>query len=83
MENFVTFAIAAIALALLVRCVAAPVRLGCRLGLHAFSGFACLWLLNTASWWTGLYLPINAATVLLTGIFGLPGVALVALLEML
>ena len=59
-----------------------PVRLAVKIAVHSGCSFLCLWLLNTAAGLTGVYLPINAVTVLLSGFLGIPGIALVALLEL-
>lgn len=76
MENLLPFLIPALLAMVLVRLLALPVKLGIRAGF----GFLSLWLLNTASGFTGLYLPINAITVLAAGVLGVPGVGIVALL---
>lgn len=60
-----------------------PLRLGAKTAIHCASGFACLWLLNTLAPFTGLTLPINPVTLLLSGTLGIPGLALVTLLELL
>ncbi len=83
MENLVTFAIPALLTLILVRILFVPMKWALRLALHAGCGFLCLWLLNGISGFTGLVLPINAVTVLLSGTLGAPGIALIALLEML
>ena len=67
---------------LLIRLLLRPIRLIFKLDLYSAGGFLCLWLLNTASDFTGVYLPINAVTVLLSGILGIPGIGLIALLEL-
>lgn len=83
MENLVALAIPALLAVLLVRLLLIPMKFLFKAGIHAACGMLCLLLLNTVSGFTGLYLPINAVTVLLAGIFGVPGMALIALLEML
>ena len=40
-------------------------------------------VLSQVSGITGLELPINAVTTIVSGVFGVPGIALVALLEIL
>lgn len=45
-------------------------------------GILCLWLINKFSLF-GLYIPINWATILLVGIFGLGGVVLLVILKLL
>lgn len=83
MENIASLLLPALLCVIALRLICVPVKWGLRLCSHGFSGLACLWLLNTVSGFTGLVLPINAATVLLSGFFGIPGTALVVLLEML
>ena len=67
----------------LVRLLLLPLRPLCKLGMHTACGFACLWLLNSISVFTGIALPVNAVTVLTAGLLGLPGIGLIALLELL
>ena len=50
---------------------------------HSGSGFLCFWLLNTVSGFTGILFPINAATILIGGFGGIPGIGLLAVLEIL
>lgn len=82
MENFVTLLIPVLLSVFLIRMLLLPMKLIFKLGIHAFCGFLCLWLLNTVSGYTGIYLPINAVTAAIAGFLGLPGIALVALLEL-
>lgn len=79
MESIFSLLLPALLVLLLCRALWTPVKWG----IHAGLGFLCLWLLNTASGITGLYLPVNAVTVLLSGFLGLPGIGLVALLAVL
>ncbi len=81
MENFVILLIPALLAVLLIRLLLLPMKLICRLALHSGCGFLCLWILNTVSGFTGLYLPINAVTVAIAGVLGLPGMGIIALLE--
>ena len=81
MEQYLAILIPIFLGLLLARLLIAPIRLAWKLGLHSFFGFLCLWLLNTVSQFTGLYLPINGVTALTAGVFGIPGIALVAFLE--
>lgn len=83
MEKFAVLLIPALLGVILLRLVMLPMKWGLRLALHGGSGFLCLWLLNTVSGFTGILLPINAVTVLVSGFLGLPGVSLLAVLEML
>lgn len=83
MENIVPLLVPALLAVLLVRLLVQPIQLVFKIGLHAGFGFLCLWLLNSVSGVTGLYLPINGVTVLIAGVFGVPGMGLIALLEMM
>ena len=60
-----------------VRAMVTPVKIAA----HALAGFACLWLLNTTAFFTGIYLPMNAVTVLIAGFLGLPGIGVIAFLS--
>ena len=82
MENIITFAIPILLGVLLLKLLLKPMKWALKLALHAAGGFICLWLLNSAAGFTGLMLPINAVTVLVSGTFGIPGIALIALLEL-
>ena len=65
-----------------LRLCAAPLRLAWKLIVNGLSGFVCLWLLNLISGFTGLLFPINAVTALLSGLLGLPGIALLAAVQL-
>lgn len=81
MENFAALWIPALAAVILVRLLTRPMRWGLRLALHVGSGLLCLWLVNSVSGFTGVYLPINAVTVLISGFLGIPGIGLLTLLQ--
>ena len=83
MVSFCKVMIPAILAASLLRLLFLPVKLIWKLLVNSLCGFACLWSLNTAGGVTGLYLPINAVTVLIAGFFGLPGVGVIAVLELM
>ena len=83
MENPVSVISAALLTILTLRALALPAKWAVKSCIRGISGFACLWLVNSAACFTGLALPINAATVLLCGTLGIPGIALAALLEVL
>lgn len=83
MENIITFAIPILLGILLLKILFTPMKWAMKLAMHALCGFVCLWLLNSISGFTGLELPINAVTTLISGVFGVPGIALIALLEII
>ena len=83
MEEFVTLLIPALLAVILVRLLLLPLRFLFKLGIHSSCGFLCLWLLNTVSVFTGIAFPMNAATVLIAGFLGLPGMGLLAVLAVI
>ena len=83
MENFVTILIPALLSIILVRVLFIPMKLTLKLLLHSMSGLLCLGLLNSVAGFTGIFFPINAVTVLIAGFLGLPGMALMALVQIL
>ena len=82
MENFVTLAIPVLLGFFALRLILMPLTFLIRLLIHAGSGFACLWLLNLVSGYTGILLPVNAITILIAGFLGIPGIGLIAALEL-
>lgn len=83
MEIFISLLIPALLTLLLIRLLFLPLRGLLKLGIHAGLGLLCLGLLNSVSGITGLYLPINGVTVLIAGFLGVPGIGIIALLEVL
>ena len=83
MENLITFAIPILVGFLVLKLLLKPMKWAAKLALHALSGFVCLWLINSVAGFTGLTLPVNLVTVLVSGICGVPGIAVIALLELL
>ena len=83
METFVTLLIPAVLAIVLIRLLLMPLKLGFKIAIHCACGFVCLWLLNSVSGFTGIFFPINAVTVLASGVLGLPGIAILAVLAVL
>ena len=83
MEKYAVLAVPLLLLCLMIRVIALPIRALWKLALNAGCGFVCLWLLNSVSGFTGIYFPINAVTVLISGFLGLPGIGLLAVLAVL
>ena len=81
MENFVSILIPLLLLMLLLKLLVLPIRWFWKVFVNSGCGFLCLWLLNSISTFTGLLFPINAVTALIAGFLGLPGIALLALLQ--
>ena len=83
MESFVTLLIPILLGLILIRLFLLPLKFILKLVIHSGCGFACLWLLNIAAPFTGIAFPINAVTVFIAGVLGLPGIGLLAVLAVL
>ena len=83
MEKIAVFLIPLLLGVILLRILLAPIRLVVKLSLHAAAGLLSLILLNFLAPLSGVLIPVNAVTVLVSGIFGLPGTALLILLELI
>ena len=83
MENFASILIPALMLFALARVIMLPIRWFWKLSVNSACGFLCLWLLNSVSAFTNLTFPINAVTVVVAGFLGLPGIAVLALAQLL
>lgn len=83
MEELILLLIPALLAVVLIRALLMPIRFVCKAAIHSVCGFACLWLLNSISPFTGVYFPMNALTVTVAGITGLPGIACLALLAVM
>lgn len=82
MEVIAVFLIPALLGFLLLRLLFTPIRLAVKLALHAAAGLVCLLVINFFSGLTGVLIPINGVTMLVSGILGLPGTTLLILLEL-
>ena len=81
MENFAAILIPMLLLGLLLRLLVLPIRWFWKIFVNSACGFACLWLLNSVSGFTGIYFPINNVTAIVAGFLGLPGIGLLAILQ--
>lgn len=82
MENFVSILLPLLLLMLLLKLLVLPIRWFWKIFVNSGCGILCLWLLNSISGFTGLLFPINSVTVLIAGFLGLPGIALLAILQL-
>ena len=82
MDDFLALLIPLFLTALLLRFLSLPIRLSWKIVLNSAAGFACLWLLNSVSGFTGMYFPINPVTALAAGFLGLPGIGVLALVQL-
>ncbi len=83
MEEVIILLLPALLSIFLVRALLLPLGTVFKLTIHSACGFACLWLLNSISQFTGIYFSMNAVTVLIAGIAGLPGIGILAILAVL
>lgn len=83
MENFAALFVPALMLCALLRLIALPIRWFWKLSINSACGFLCLWLLNSVATFTNLYFPVNAVTVVVAGFLGLPGIGVLALVQLL
>lgn len=83
MEKFTAILIPVLLSAALLRAILLPMKFLTKIILHAACGFICLWLLNSVSGFTGISLPVNAVTILISGFLGVPGIGLITFLELI
>lgn len=83
MEIILLLGIAALLLAGLFRLMLLPLRLGWKLLVNGLCGLLSLWLVNLTAGLTGFSIPINPITALIAGSLGIPGLALLGLLQWL
>ena len=82
MENFAAILIPMLLFVILLRLLILPIRWGWKIFLNSACGFLCLWLLNSISGFTGVYFPVNYVTVAIAGFLGLPGIAVLVLVQL-
>lgn len=68
---------------LLIKILSAPIRWIFKLGLNALLGFVVLFIFNFFGEFIGLSIPITLVSALITGFFGVPGVAFLILFQIL
>lgn len=83
MEKFVTLLVPFLLLIVLIRVILIPMKLIWKLLINSVCGFLCLWLLNTIAGFTGIRFPLNLVTTTVAGFFGIPGIALLTLAQVL
>lgn len=74
MEQFFTILIALSLCVGFLRLCLVPVKWFWKIGINSLCGFACLWLLNLISGFTGIFFPINPVTASIAGFLGIPGI---------
>ncbi len=81
MEKFVTLLVPVFLLLVLIRLIMLPIKMIYKLFINSACGFVCLWLMNWISGFTGICFPINIVTAAIAGFLGLPGIGLLALIQ--
>ncbi len=66
-----------------LRLCLSPLRWFWKIGVNTLSGFACLWLLNLISGFTGIFFPLNAVTASVAGFLGLPGILFLVVMQLI
>lgn len=65
----------------LLRIFRSPLRLAVKLIANTLLGFAALWIVQLTATFTGITLGLNLLNALIVGILGIPGFALLLLLQ--
>lgn len=60
-----------------------PSRLLGKAAVNSLLGIGLLWLLNSLGYFVGFTVPLNLFTVLVTGALGIPGIAMLGILELI
>lgn len=79
--EYLSFLVALIVLYIVLKIIAAPVKIIIKLMINAFVGGVVLFLINLVGAGFGFALNITWLTSLIVGIFGVPGVVFVILLQ--
>ena len=77
------FAAAVVFVILLIKVISAPIKWILKMLLNAALGFVVLFILNFFGEFIGISVPINLISALITGFFGVPGVLLLVLYQIL
>lgn len=70
-------------LSLTLRLLRRPIKWFFKLLIHAAMGYIALFIFNFFGAWVGLSLGMNTVNAVVTGVFGIPGVALLLLIKYL
>lgn len=75
------FGLSSVLLAVLILRSKLPKGWFTRFGIHLVLSAMAIYALNYSGWLTGVYIPLNPATIGVVALLGLPGIALVAGLQ--
>lgn len=81
MQTFGIVAIAVVLVIVIFSIIKAPIKLFFKLLLNTVIGFIVLLLLNYVGGFVGISIPVNWINAVIIGILGVPGVALILLLQ--
>lgn len=68
---------------LLFKILKGPMKLALKIFLHALMGFVFLFIFNFLGAWVGLNIPVTWPSAIITGVFGVPGVVLLLILQLI
>ena len=77
MESALSAVIPVLGILLIIKVLSTPIRWFWKVACHVLCGFACLFLLNLCSAYTGVVFPLTLATAAVSGFRGAPGVRLI------
>lgn len=83
MEHFWLYGAVILAILVLLRIMAAPIRLALKLLVNTACGYALLFLFNLFSDVTGFTVPLNLVSSTVVGVLGLPGFGLLLIVRFL
>lgn len=82
MQEVLSVVLSVLSIFLLVKLLSTPLRWFWKLCINTLSGAVLLALVNLLAPLTGLLIPITAPSAALVGFFGLPGFALVVIMQL-
>lgn len=77
----ITLAVGILLVSLLLRILKKPIKWIFKLLLHALFGYVYLFIFNFIGAWFGVSLDVTWLTAVVSGVFGIPGVAVLLLLK--
>lgn len=82
MTNLIIPAIVIILLLiLLIKIITTPLKLIVKILIHAALGYVALFIFNFIGAWFGITIPITLLSAVVAGVFGVPGVAVLLILQ--
>ncbi len=78
-----TLAVGFALIGLLFKILKGPMKLALKIFFHALLGFVFLFIFNFVGAWVGLGIPMTWPSAIITGVFGVPGVVLLLVLQLI